>query len=103
MSEEEHLTPEQASALASLARSVSPGAGLEDRIVADLRARGLLRHMGPRFSWPMVGVAAAAAILLFVGGFFAGRESVGKAKTANDLAAVRVEGAGKGVTRVVWF
>ena len=103
MPEEVNLTPEQKAALASLSHGEGPDAGLEDRIVADLRGRGLLRRRGPEFRWQMVGVAAAAAILLFIGGFFAGRESVVRAKTVNDLANVPVEGSGKGVTQVVWF
>jgi hypothetical protein len=101
--EEVNLTPEQKAALAALSHGQGPDAGLEDRVVAELRERGLLRRRQPAFRWQMVGAAAAAAILLFIGGFFAGRESVVKTKTVNDLANVQVEGAGKGVTQVVWF
>ena len=103
MPEEVDLTPEQKAALASLSHGEGPDAGLEDRVVAELRERRLLRRRQPGFRWQVVGVAAAAAILLFIGGFVAGRESVGRTKTVNDLANVPVEGAGKGVTQVVWF
>ena len=102
MPEEVNLTPEQKSALAALSRGVAPGAELEDRVVADLRERGLLRRRGPGLRWQMVGVAAAA-ILLFVGGFLAGRQSTGKTKTIDNLADVRTEETGKAVTQVVWF
>jgi len=57
--------------------AVEPPAGLEDRVVATLRDRGLLRGaVAPRRSWAprWVGpVAIAASLLLFVGGFVLGR------------------------------
>ena len=101
MPEETSLTPEQKSELAALGRGADPDAGLEDRIVADLRGQGLLRRRRS-FGWNALAVAAAA-LLLFVGGFLAGRTSVGRTDTARDLAIARADAAGKQVTRVVWF
>ncbi len=101
MSDESNLTPEEESALAALSRGSAPDPGLEDRIVADLRRRGLLRRRRS-FGWNSVAVAAAA-ILIFVGGFLAGRTSVGRTDTVRDLATVPADAAGKQVTRVVWF
>ncbi len=101
MPEDSDLPPEEESALAALSRGAAPDPGLEDRIVADLRRRGLLRRRRS-FGWNAVAVAAAA-LLLFVGGFLAGRTSVGRTDMARDLATVRADAVGKQVTRVVWF
>jgi hypothetical protein len=56
---------------------VQPPAGLEDRVVETLRARGLLRPAGGvqqivarRWFWP---AALAAGLLLFAGGYMMGR------------------------------
>lgn len=51
-----------------------PPAGLEDRLVARLRADGRLVARRPR--WPASAVAAALALLCVTGGWLLGRRSV---------------------------
>jgi hypothetical protein len=72
------LTPEERAAIARLPRETTPPAGLEDATVRALAEHGLLRPRGaPRtrggLKW---GLPAAAAIMLFTGGYFAGRQNL---------------------------
>lgn len=60
--------------LASLARELPPPPGLDDRVVAALRADGLLSPPARR-GFAAFGLAAAAALALFVGGGLLGRWS----------------------------
>lgn len=57
--------------LRGLSRGPSPAADLEDRVVNELRHRGLL-HDGA--SWRRRLLAAAAAVVLFGGGWLVGRD-----------------------------
>ncbi|HEY1334824.1 MAG TPA: hypothetical protein VGF31_11255, partial [Myxococcaceae bacterium] len=69
------LTNEEREALARLPREVALPPGLEDATVGALAERGLLRRETRRrrrsIEW---GLAAAAAVALFAGGFLAGRD-----------------------------
>lgn len=78
----EELTREERRAFGSLAATVSPSAGLEDRVVASLREKGLVR----RASWweralasvprPVrLTTAAAALVFTFVAGVEYGKRS----------------------------
>jgi hypothetical protein len=58
--------------LRTLAEGPAPPERVEERVVAELRARGLLE---PRRAWRRL-LAAAAAVVLFAGGWLAGRAPV---------------------------
>ena len=73
MSENE-LTPEERDAFGALPREREPSRLLEERTVAELRERSLLRRAGAsRASRILRAGAAAAAAAVLVGGFAAGR------------------------------
>lgn len=73
MSENE-LTPEERAAFGALPREREPSRLLEERTVAELRERSLLRRAGAsRTSRILRAGAAAAAVAVFMGGFAAGR------------------------------
>ncbi len=78
------LTNEEREALARLPREATPPPGLEDATVGALAERGLLRRgtRGRRrpIEW---GLAAAAAVALFAGGFLVGQR--GGQVPAGDL------------------
>jgi hypothetical protein len=57
--------------LRTLAEGPAPPERVEERVVAELRARGLLE---PRRAWRRL-LAAAAAVVLFAGGWLAGRSA----------------------------
>lgn len=56
--------------LSGLSEGPPPPAALEDRVVRELRDRGLLERGA---SWPRRLLVAAAAVVLFGGGWLAGR------------------------------
>jgi hypothetical protein len=60
---------------ADLARELSPGPDVEDRIVAALRARGLIRTSWTRSRFAARLAAAAAGLALLAAGFAVGRAS----------------------------
>jgi hypothetical protein len=70
----EDLTPAERETLTRLPREATPPPALEDATVHALAARGLLRRK-PRGSRRILewGIAAAAATVLFVGGYLAGQ------------------------------
>jgi len=71
---EEDLTPAEREALEALPRERTPGPLLEERVVRTLRDRGLLRPPKRSTITPVrVALAAAAALVLLLGGFAAGR------------------------------
>src|SRR5512134_1333353 len=71
---ENELTPEERTAFEALPREREPSRLVEERTVAELRERGLLRRArGSGASRILRATAAAAAIAVFVGGFAAGR------------------------------
>ncbi len=59
-------------ALSALPREGSPPAELEERVLAALRAEGLVRPRGARRVLPAL-LALAAALVLFAAGIFVGR------------------------------
>lgn len=78
--------------IGQLPREVTPPRALRERVIGDLRARGLLRDArSARFRG---GLAAAAAVVLFLGGALLGRS------TAPD-AAPPAPGGGAGARFVL--
>ena len=72
---DDELTPEERAAMEALPRERPPDRALEERIVRALRAQGLLeRRAVLRLTLPATGwlAAAAAAVVLFAGGFVLG-------------------------------
>jgi hypothetical protein len=67
------LTDEEREALARLPREAATPPGLEDATVDALLERGLLRRGARRRRLIEWGLAAAAAVVLFAGGFLAGQ------------------------------
>jgi hypothetical protein len=65
------MTPEEKMAMEALKRDRTPSAALEERVVAALRARGLLRPSRRRVieltAWRIATAAAAAVVLLLCG------------------------------------
>ena len=85
---ENELTPEESVAFEALPREREPSRLVEERTVAELRERGLLRRgRGSGASRILRATAAAAAVALFAGGFAAGRA------TAPDTHALERGGA----------
>jgi hypothetical protein len=74
------LTPEELQALRSLAREQPPAPELEERVVAALGARGLIRAP----AWPRWVALAAAAMVALAVGFAAGRFSPRPAAAVDD-------------------
>lgn len=76
--DDNQLTPSETEALGSMARERTPGPFLEERVVRELRRRGLLRTR-PRRTIDLSGwrlaAAVAAALVLALGGFALGRWS----------------------------
>jgi len=107
MRDEDELdsSPEEAAALAALARERSPDPQLEERTVAALRAAGLLSR--PRWVWGIRVAALAAGLALFIGGFALGRRSASAPKgglaTAGDGRSTIPQGNAAVVRQVVWF
>ena len=74
------LTPEEREALSALSRERRPPPELEDRVVAALEGRGLIRAPAWR-RWAAVAAVAALALGL---GFAAGRFSLPSAPSADE-------------------
>ncbi|MBV8200585.1 MAG: hypothetical protein JOZ15_08170 [Acidobacteria bacterium] len=73
--DEPDLTPAELAAFQALPREAQPPPWLEDRVVAALPSgRPGYRHASPRWRiWAWRAAALAAAVVLFLGGFLAGR------------------------------
>jgi hypothetical protein len=98
MTDDPELTPEELAAFVSLPRDAIPPAALEERTVGALRARNLVR---PSVRYPLrLALAAAAAVLLFLGGFAVGHRTAGQ--TAGTSQAPR-PATNTGQRLVVWF
>ncbi len=76
------LTREEQEALRNLSRERQPPPGLEDRVVAALEGRGLIRAP----AWRRWAAVAAAAVVTLALGFAAGRFSRPPASAAEDSA-----------------
>jgi hypothetical protein len=70
--ENDDLPPEIRARLRSLRRELAPGDLLEERVVRDLRARGLLQSRRPWFRPASWTARLAAGLLLFVSGWMVG-------------------------------
>jgi hypothetical protein len=80
---EEEWTEAERTAIAGLARERMPSAGVEERVVATLRRRGLLRRAEPSRQAQRLR-ALAAAILLLAVGYAAGRAAGGRAAEPSE-------------------
>ena len=113
---ENELTPEERAAFEALPREREPSRLVEERTVAKLRERGLLRRAsGSGASRILRVAAAAAAIAVFAGGFAAGRATAPDGRVldrgnavvgAPDSAAAANEPPARGTaepTRIVWL
>jgi hypothetical protein len=82
------LSDAEARAMRSLAVDCQPSAGVEDRIVTELKRRGAIRADG---GWTMKitksVVAAAIVAAAFFGGFVAGNRGATASKPAGETAA----------------
>jgi len=80
----------EARALRELPRELSPRPGLEDRVVAALAERGLLRARAGRASLGRAAAAVAAGLLLLAAGVWIGRAlPAGGAKPISSDASPR--------------
>ncbi len=102
MPDEFDLPPEDRAALAELAVDPIPARALEDRTVAAMIARGLLRTGADRSRrWAL---AAAVALLFFSGGFFVGMErGMSRREPAPGAVPTPAPAAGSAIRTVVWF
>jgi hypothetical protein len=99
---DDELTPEEREAFAALPRETAPDSLLEERIVARLRARGVLRparRRGLVLSPAWISVAAAAAVVLVAGAFVMGQAT--GTRRAMDLVQVVERENGKQLALVV--
>lgn len=95
------LTEVEREQLDQLPRERIPPPALEQRTIAALRERGLIRRRGP---WsdrhrPWLVAAAAAGVALFLAGVAVG-QSVGARQTAEALAALYPDRADRAAARV---
>ena len=89
--DDEELTAAEREAFEALPREAMPGRLLEERVVSELRGRGLLgarRARRPFWGRLQIGAAAAAAIALFASGLAVG-QWLGARHTANAMLAIQ--------------
>jgi hypothetical protein len=100
MSHEDELTPAERDALARMPREMEPPRMLEERMVKALRAEGALTPA--RWSrWPMprLFAAAAAGLLLYLGGLATGQWLAAR-QTADAIKDLRHDNALQAATLV---
>ena len=91
----EDLTATEWKAFDALPREAMPGRLLEERVISELRARGLLGRRGAlrsRWGWLQTAAAAAAAIALFASGLATG-QWLGARHTASAMLALQHQDA----------
>lgn len=82
---EDDLRPEHEEALAGLRRAVEPPAELEERVVAELAGRGMIRRASGQGRWAaMAAVLLLAAALGYAAGWRAGTRSAPGAPAPAD-------------------
>ena len=91
--ENDDLPPEIRARLQSLRRELAPSDLLEERVVRDLRARGLLQSRRPWFRPASWTARLAAGLLLFVAGWMVGSQGIPPQQGAVPAAEL-VEQAG---------
>ena len=91
---EEDLTAAERRAFESLPRETMPSRLLEERVVSELRSRGLLGARMRRLVWgPLqIGAVAAAALALFASGLAVG-QWMGARHTASAMLALQRQDA----------
>src|SRR5437867_11488495 len=87
---DEDLTASERRALEDLRREAMPSRLLEERVVAELRARGLLGTRVRQRMWArlQIGAVAAAGLALFASGLAVG-QWLGARHTASAMLAVQ--------------
>jgi hypothetical protein len=88
--DEDELTPAELRLFAALPRDREPGRLLEERTVAELRDRGVLRDRRPRVPRAWWGAAVAASLALFASGVSLG-QWLGARSTERVVARVQAE------------
>lgn len=88
---ENELTPSERAAFDSLPRERAPSDLLEERVVSELRTRGMLSTPARRGSRFSTAWRIAAAIALFAGGVATGRFILAPAESPALPRAVRVQ------------
>jgi len=79
----EELTREEMDALRALPRETPPPPDLEERVVGELRQRGLISRKKPATPpWALAAMALAASLLIFMGGVFFGQSRGGPSSDA---------------------
>lgn len=91
---DEDLTAAERQALEGLPREAMPSRMLEERVVSELRARGLLGGRVRYRPWArlQIGAAAAASLALFASGLAVG-QWMGARHTANAMLALQRQDA----------
>jgi hypothetical protein len=93
--DEDELTAAESEAFDALPREAMPGRLLEERVVSELHARGLLGTRQARhIEWSRLGITAAAAagVALFASGLAVG-QWLGARHTANAMLALQRQDA----------
>jgi len=98
---DEDLTAAERQALEDLPREAMPSRLLEERVVSELRARGLLGTRVRQRMWArlQIGAAAAAGLALFASGLAVG-QWLGARHTASAMLAVQRRDAASTVAAV---
>ena len=100
MSHEDELTPAERDALARMPRELEPPRMLEERTVKALRGEGALTPARwSRRPVPRLAVAAAAGLLLYLGGLATGQWLAAR-QTADALTALQHDNALQAATLV---
>jgi len=89
---DEGLSATESTLLRSLAQGPQPSPGLEDRVVSELKRRGLVRAQGGAVmkAVRIVGIAAGLAVT-FAGGMVAGRREASSGRLKQPAAAAQGE------------
>ena len=100
--DDEDLSVTEREAFEALPREATPGRLLEERVVSELRARGLLgatRVRRPTWGWIPITAAAAASLAMFASGVAVG-QWMGARHTAQAMLAMQKQDASNAAAAV---